>query len=278
MSQRAEYQTQNMFESEFSTCVHEYEKYGYVAPHFHKSFEIITVISGSCKCSINGIEYTLGEKDSVFISPFDIHTFSLDENSSARRITFHEHLILTFSQALDGRKPISPIFRVKEKNVDFFLLLTDTLFGKEKEHFSRITPYHRRIQTKSLLYLICGDFMSLAEFVSAPSTDNISIGIAKYISKNFKNNITLHDVANEMGYNYQYLSRMFNKVLKVNFKKMLNQYRIEHAFALLQDTNMPISRVCFESGFQSIRSFNQVCLDTFGKTPKDLRKTRTDII
>ena len=278
MKQKIEHQIQNMFESEFSTYIHECGKDLPVPPHFHKSYEIITVINGSCKCILNGIEYILSEKDSIFICPFDIHSFSLDENSSVRRMTFHEHLILTVSQTINGRRPNSPVFHANEENTEFFLNLSEALFGKEKEQFARIEPYSRRIKTKALLYLLCGDFLSSAELISSPKTDNISIAVTKYISKNFRNNITLHDVANEMGYNYQYLSRIFNKVLNINFKKMLNQYRAEFAFSLLQDTNMQISQICFESGFQSLRTFNKVFLETFGRTPKELRKFRTVII
>ena len=47
---------------------------------------------------------------------------------------------------------------------------------------------------------------------------------------------------------------------------------IEHAYALLQDTDMSISEICFESGFQSIRSFNQVCRETYGMSPKELKR------
>ena len=179
MKQKIEHQIQNMFESEFSTYIHECGKDLPVPPHFHKSYEIITVINGSCKCILNGIEYILSEKDSIFICPFDIHSFSLDENSSVRRMTFHEHLILTVSQTINGRRPNSPVFHANEENTEFFLNLSEALFGKEKEQFARIEPYSRRIKTKALLYLLCGDFLSSAELISSPKTDNISIAYLK---------------------------------------------------------------------------------------------------
>ena len=60
----------------------------------------------------------------------------------------------------------------------------------------------------------------------------------------------------------------------MNFKKMLNFYRIHQAFAMLQDTDLPISRIAFECGFKSIRSFNQVCHDVFDKKPTEIRNMR----
>ena len=128
MIQEAEYQTQNMFESEFSTYVHKYERDRPVPPHFHKSFEIITVIKGSCKCLVNKTEYILQDKDSIFISPFDIHSFSLNEGAEVRRVTFHEHFILTVSQTLNGRKPLTPMFHAREESTVFFIELMEIVW------------------------------------------------------------------------------------------------------------------------------------------------------
>ena len=51
-----------------------------------------------------------------------------------------------------------------------------------------------------------------------------------------KLNISLKDIAKEKGYNSQYLSRTFNRHMHMNFKKMLNFYRIHQRF----NYNMPI--------------------------------------
>ena len=41
---------------------------------------------------------------------------------------------------------------------------------------------------------------------------------------------------------------------------------------MLQETSLPITQVAFESGFQSLRSFNHVCISIFGQTPTELRR------
>ena len=51
---------------------------------------------------------------------------------------------------------------------------------------------------------------------------------------------------------------------------------MNHAYAILQDTSLPINQIAYESGFKSIRNFNQVCHEMFGKSPKEVRKD-TDI-
>ena len=68
------------------------------------------------------------------------------------------------------------------------------------------------------------------------------------------------------------LSRIFNHTFGVNFKTMLNQYRTDYALELLRDSDLSLSAIAFESGFQSIRSFDHVFRESLGRSPKEFRK------
>ena len=264
---------QSSFNLDLYTAIHDAENNPSVISNFHKNFEILAVLDGSCDCSISGQTYRANKGDVVFICPLQLHSFSVSEGSSVRRVTFHRHLILTISQAIGGKIPRSPIFRPREDILKLFLDFIDEAFGKDSGIISRIQPFEKRVQTKGILYLLGGDFLKTAELIQTPKTDALIMDIIQYISENFKKNISLKDIAKEKGYNYQYVSRVFNSVMDANFKKMVNYFRLEYAYALLQDTDMTISQICFESGFGSVRSFNEICKSEFGKTPKELRSS-----
>ena len=263
------------FNSDFSSSVYKSNSLSSFSQHFHKNFEIIFVTQGNCVCTLNNQQYTLSKGQAIFICPFQIHNFSLGTDSEIRRITFHQHLILTVSQTLNGRVPKNPVFCISKELLDLTLQKIHTFWGNENVSLSRIAPYERRIYIKGLLYMICGEFLDQAVLTEITHSNKIAIDVVQYISENFQKNISLSEIAKEKGYNPQYISRTFNTTMGLSFKKILNQFRLEHAYAMLQDTDMPISYICFESGFQSIRSFNQECKDTFGKTPKELRISRT---
>ena len=53
---------------------------------------------------------------------------------------------------------------------------------------------------------------------------------------------------------------------------MLNQYRTSYALELLRDSDLSLTEIAFESGFQSIRSFDHVFRQSLGRSPKDFRK------
>ncbi len=242
--------------------------------HFHKNNEIIIVAKGGCACAINGKKHKISAGEGIFVCPFQLHELAPQKDSLVWRLSFNNNIVLTVAQSILGRVPKNPKFKIGKNTLDFSLNLLSDNFGSDSTPLEKITPYETRIKIKGMLYLILADFLSSTSLISAPKTDAIATEIALYISNNYKNNISLKDIAQEKGYNYQYLSRTFNKHMDMNFKTILNYHRAQRAYAMLQDTDLPVSYIGLECGFQSIRSFNQVCRNIFGKTPKEIRNLR----
>lgn len=245
-----------------------------VIKHFHKNFEIITPLTGICVCKVNDQSFELSPGDCIIFFPFQAHEFDIIGDGSVQRIIFNDHLILTAAQSFAGMVPKDPVFRPEHGALDYGLKMLYSHFGANSGPIARITPMETRLRVKGFLYLLVSYFLGSSTLIPAPKRDLAVMDIALYIAENFKSNVSLKDIAKDKGYNYQYLSRTFNRYMNINFKKLLNYYRIHRAFAMLQDTDMPISHIAFECGFKSIRSFNQVSRDVFGATPKELRRMR----
>ena len=268
MKSYVKHQIEHTFSAEFSSYVCDS---GCSELHFHKNYEVIVVIRGECFCEVGGQEYTLTGGDAVFILPFQTHKFTVKNGGAVRCTTFHEHINLTLSRTIDGNIPTPPVFRPSKNALDFHLTQMDKLFGSDSGMLKRITPPAKRIQVKGTLYILEGEFLEQTTLVHTQGEEAITMTVVKHVSENFRSDISLADVAKATGYNYQYLSRTFNQILGINFKSLLNQFRMEYAFCMLQDTELPISEIAFDSGFQSIRTFNHVCKEIFGKSPKELR-------
>jgi len=269
------HQTENTNLSEFHSYICNSQKNE--APHFHKNFEIMVVMEGSCKIYIADREYVLNKGQAAFIMPFQIHNFTITEGALIRCTTLCEALILTLSRALDGTLPETPVFTPTGATYDYFCGQIHALFGENSGMLKRITPPSRRIKVKGVLYSIESEFLEQVKLHKIKDTENLTMTVLRYIADNFRNDISLHDIAANTGYNYQYLSRTFNSMLGINFKKLLNQYRMEYAYYAIQDTDLPITVIALDSGFQSIRSFNRVCLEIFGCSPRELRKAERNI-
>jgi AraC-like DNA-binding protein len=267
------HQIENTNGSEFSAYVHECDLKAFHTPHFHKNMEIILCITGECTCVEGERRYLLRAGDAIFIFPYRAHSFLLSEGASVRIVTFSELLILTLAKIMEGKSARSPVFRPSSEAMGYFLTEMDRMYGVKSEHNKEL-PTVERMKTKGLLYTIGGEFLSGAELIPESGSVTLAAEIVQYLTENFRRDVSLHDIADEMGYNYQYLSRTFHKLFGINFREMLNQYRFDYACALLRDTDRSVAEIAFESGFQSLRSFNQFCKETVGRTPKELRSEK----
>lgn len=123
---------------------------------------------------------------------------------------------------------------------------------------------------KSALYAIVGEVLKQIRFLDiSAKNETLADQIIRYVAENYTENISLKRIAKELGYEERYLSRCFHNTVPMHFSAYVNLFRVDHAVALLQNTELSVSEVSMESGFQSIRSFNRVFHEITGKTPKD---------
>lgn len=105
----------------------------------------------------------------------------------------------------------------------------------------------------------------------AHEKDKIS-EILEYILQNFKKKITLQEVASLANMSESAFSRFFKTRVNKSFSDFLGDVRISNARKLLQDENLNISQVCYESGFPTLSNFNKQFKDRIGKTPLNYKK------
>ena len=125
---------------------------------------------------------------------------------------------------------------------------------------------------KACLYAVCAEFYSRTRFLERTRDNTLALDILAYIENNYASDISLKTMADSLGYDFRYISRIFGKTFEINFKTLVNQYRCDRAKSLISSTDDTLSAIAMNSGFQSIRSFNRVFRELTGSSPSDLRK------
>jgi AraC-like DNA-binding protein len=119
---------------------------------------------------------------------------------------------------------------------------------------------------------------SFAEELNAPQDHSVGAiptkiaKAAKMIREQHKEPLSLGDVAGAVDLSRERLSRLFHESLGVGFSEYLNQTRLATARELLTSTEIPITEVAYESGFQSLSQFNRRFKDAEGISPTMHRK------
>lgn len=93
----------------------------------------------------------------------------------------------------------------------------------------------------------------------------------RYIAERYDQRITIDDVANATGLHPNYTMKLFNRVMKISIKQYINSLRLQHAQALLVDTNQGVLNIALEAGFGSISRFYDIFQRECKMTPQEFR-------
>ena len=96
--------------------------------------------------------------------------------------------------------------------------------------------------------------------------------VISYIRENYQHSLTLGELAALAGMNEQYFCRFFKKALGKTPVSYINDFRIRHAATLLRTTELPVTEVCLESGFNNLGHFMKEFKKTTQLTPLQFRK------
>ena len=98
--------------------------------------------------------------------------------------------------------------------------------------------------------------------------------IKNIIKDNIDKELSLYDIANDVGLNHQYLSAMFKKRTGKNVKKYITEERMARAKHLLLTSNLRIYEIAELSGYNDVKYFIDVFRSMEGCTPSDFKNRR----
>ena len=126
----------------------------------------------------------------------------------------------------------------------------------------------------SCLYMVCNECAKNADERLQDAGVEFRGRVIEHVTQNIGRDISMRELADELGYEYHYLSFLFNDCFGMNFKSFVNALRYEVACRLLSDRNKDVNQISDECGFGSIRNFNRVFKKMSGLTPREFRSQK----
>lgn len=237
--------------------------------HLHKSFEFVYMLEGSMIAEVEDKAYCLKKGDCLMITPYQLHAYRTPEESKSLVVVFAGSHVEGFARMMANREAESPLFRLKSGLAQY---VEETFqVKKAAESFPWELKRPEILELKAVMYALCAEFMSAAVLRERPRDNRLIFEILSYVENHFTQDISLYTLADALGYDYRYLSRLFNQTLKISFKTLVNQYRCDRAKVLIASTDESLAQIALSSGFQSIRSFNRVFKELTGMMPSRIR-------
>lgn len=229
------------------------------APHFHKNLELIYVLEGCLSVTVNGVTKQVGQGDMALVLSNQIHSFDMRGEEKIWVAVFSEEYVPRFASAVKGQQgdrfDFTPTQSVRE-------LLEDHLIREEGSIYMK----------KACFYAVCDEYLRSVRLEQRSGKTDFLVGnFLDWIAEHYAENISLKSLAQHFGYEYHYFSRLLSRDYGINFKQLVNHYRVEEAMHLLESTDLPVTEVATRSGFQSIRSFNHVFKEYTGCAPKEYK-------
>lgn len=240
--------------------------------HWHTSIEIFAVLEGKLSFFLNEEEYPLKTGEFLIINSNEIHSIHAPERNETVVLQIP---LKQFEDYFTAQRYIR--FSTKAGNPGIDVHMAELIGNLYEIYSERKVGYEFR--SRALYYEILYNLVSFyrvtevreKELHYSRRLDALS-KITVYMREHYAEELKLSEVASTFGYSSEYLSRMFKKYAKVNFKTYLQDIRMTYAYRELLNTDKTIGQIAVDNGFCTSRAFAKEFLKRYQILPSEARK------
>lgn len=238
--------------------------------HWHTSIEIFAVLEGHLEFFMNKEEHPLKAGEQLIINSNEIH--------SIRAVEKNKTVVLQIPlKQFENYFTAQRFIRFRSQNETADVKLASLIKKLYKVYAARDVGYEFRTMSLfyEIMYMLVKDYrlteVHEKEIRHSRRLDALS-KITTYMREHYNEDLKLSDLASTFGYSDAYLSRMFQKYAKVNYKTYLQDIRMAYAYRDLLNTDRTISQIALDNGFCSSRGFSGEFQKRYGVLPSEMRK------
>ncbi|MBQ7336948.1 MAG: AraC family transcriptional regulator [Clostridia bacterium] len=239
--------------------------------HWHNFFEIDFVDDGHGTHILNGVEQPFSGGTLTVLSTFDFHAYNHDltrgDHISAYSFHFNDHVpdedTLRRLRCLSGKQ-------LSCGNGALFEILLQEFRLLEQE--SRSSQPERDALVQNILGRITIYAARCLEEYGEPEGKGRAYVEMEYIERNFRQPISLGDVARAAGFSTDYFGKLFKRRYGIPFQEYLLARRLQWAYGLLCSSSLSVTSIAYEAGFNSHAYFCRCFKRQYGVSPLQARQ------
>jgi AraC-like DNA-binding protein len=227
-------------------------------------------LKNPCDFRVDGQLIEANEGDIIAVNEHIIHQFLVSNDDTVIRIfQFPLKILLNFSSAAEPlkahikREEILAVPELEQKLNTLFDMMEKE--GRAQKAFEN--PFLQSIAAS--VYLLLERHFSVSQSAFAKNKDRqIFYKIVEYINAHFKEDISVGSISSELYLSRGRLAEVFKKYSGVFIAEYIRSLRINNANYMLMK-GATVTEAALESGFSSIRTFNNVYKSIMGTTPSE---------
>ncbi|MDE7192720.1 MAG: AraC family transcriptional regulator [Oscillospiraceae bacterium] len=258
---------------DFFVCGNLINENGFV--HCRRNFDVnvlILVLEGTLFITQSERRFEVSEGQYIFLKAGEEHYGHRASKGKLSYMWVHFRNSIPWDIILSDDIPAFP------KSFSYFLPEYGTCAGAQRANilFYQLMDFSRHERLYSKAMLSCSLNLILMEitqeFIDSTKRENSHNSSAVYnasewIKSNCHKQITIHDIAEAMHYNAEYLSALFKKETGFTLVQYLNKTRIEISKKLLSGNNISIKEAAYSCGFPNEKYYMKIFKRFEGVTP-----------
>ena len=251
--------------------------------HWHDEMEIIYVEEGELHVNIEDTDYYGKAGEIFFVNPRELHLMGA-QDCHVKYFTLLFPLEFISFQAMDDLETglLAPLRanqlvfpnKVEDKEVEKNIkdiIIEITNINRHISGVNKVEPKIRTHHIKTRIHLleilqILYENDLLSEKMT-PAQSNIQREMLMFIQNNYDKKISLSTLAQEFHLSEKYVSRYFVEHFRISFSIYVMHIRLSQAKKLLETTDMAVTEVALQCGFQNVSYFIRSFKKTYGVSP-----------
>lgn len=236
----------------------------FYGPMVRDYYVIHYIVKGKGYYHVNGQVHQIGAKDGFLILPGDSTYYEADKHDP------WEYYWVGFV-GNDADRLLTQSGLGKKNLV--FSYTEDDMF---EQHIANIFYESKRYSARNIA-MIGYLYLLFSLLINNPRTINVyhqqyMDNAMNYIDINYAKDITVEQIAKNIGVSRSHLYRVFQENLGISVKEYIDAVRLSKARDLLTSAPLSITEISTKVGFSSSSHFSKKFKDVFGETPSSYRK------
>ena len=223
----------------------------------HDYCTIALILDGSAQYRMHKKTFTVHKGDVLFFRQDAQYTAKVTSKEQ------WEHIAIAFRTSGDmDAFPPDGIIKVSHGN------RFEELFRQAYKVWSQCA-FGYKIQAKAIIHQILFSLMqeNVSHLIGSDTALQALKVASDYVEQNYRDKITVEELADLSGYSPSHFARVFSKVYDTSPIQYVNQIRIMHAKNLLRTGQYTMAQIAQECGFSNVYYFSRCFKQITGTTP-----------
>lgn len=254
--------------------------------HWHDELEVVVVADGTAVCAAEGKHYTVYEGDGCFFNAGVLHSIWSADGTPCHllSVVFHPRLVGGSMDSIYWQNYLRPLLAdesLKFVRLEMRIPWQKQLLGAVRKTWTGCVAetegyeFDARSKLSKLIFRLVRRRVVAEDVLPATKsyrdTDRVK-RMLQFIQEHYDQELTSEQIAQSAGIGETECLRCFRSVIGTTPIQYLRQFRIERAADLLRATNLRISEIATQCGFQEMSYFSKTFRALKGVSPGAFRK------